>query len=170
MSTGLDNSNLNLPTRKRERSPMEWDLMTVSREGGLQYLQSVEALSQTTLGKADNPPNRDNLNTSDSAMAEGLQGGVPIGHRMNPNAPSASSEYFTTSRSVTVIRRHHKEMSKEEIIRAKDAVIRAQRQRIERLQRRIRELKEALYSANRVQALTMNILEVSLEFDTDVVL
>jgi hypothetical protein len=75
--------------------------------------------------------------------------------------------YISTSRSVTVLRRHQKDMSKEEIIRAKDAVIAAQKHRMERLRRRIGELKDALFKANHIQALTMGVLELSLEPEVD---
>jgi TolA-binding protein len=74
-----------------------------------------------------------------------------------------SDAYFATSRSVTVIRQHQKDMTKEEIVRAKDAVIRGQKQRIDRMRRRIAELKDALFTANHIQALTMGVLELSLE-------
>ncbi|KAH6880578.1 hypothetical protein BKA70DRAFT_1238740 [Coprinopsis sp. MPI-PUGE-AT-0042] len=98
-------------------------------------------------------------------MANETYGGMPASQSLNPAhiiPPTASSEYSATSRSVTIINRRHKEMTKEEIIRAKDAVILAQRRMIELLRRRVRELKKELYIADRVQALTREILDLSV--------
>ncbi|KAH6905049.1 hypothetical protein BKA70DRAFT_1226243 [Coprinopsis sp. MPI-PUGE-AT-0042] len=161
-------SNSNLANRNlRERSLIIWDSLTVSREGGLDVLQLADAKSQAAFDNIDHTFKHDGLNrASDSVMANETYGGMPASQSLNPAhiiPPTASSEYSATSRSVTIINRRHKEMTKEEIIRAKDAVILAQRRMIELLRRRVRELKKELYIADRVQALTREILDLSLE-------
>ncbi|KAH6896075.1 hypothetical protein BKA70DRAFT_1438768 [Coprinopsis sp. MPI-PUGE-AT-0042] len=175
MSTSSEKLNLHLSDRKEGRDPIVWDSMTIKREGGLQLAESE---SQTpSLKSVDKHRNRhaesDSPETLDSAMGHhGTRRGVPTSHcGLEPsNPPSARSGYITTSRSVTIIRRNHREMTKEEIIRAKDAMILAQQRRIERMRQKIRDLKDQLYAADRVQALTMDILDLSLELDMEIVL
>jgi hypothetical protein len=90
-------------------------------------------------------------------------------HSAGSDASSTGPPHISTSRSVTIIKRDLNEMSKEEIVRAKDAMILAQKRKIERLQQRIRILKDQLYTADRVHALAMGVLDLSLEGDEDTV-
>ncbi|KAH6890739.1 hypothetical protein BKA70DRAFT_1441748 [Coprinopsis sp. MPI-PUGE-AT-0042] len=147
MSSGLDTLNSSLSDGNvRGRSPIDWYSTTVIREGAGSGSQLPEAQTCGTLG-VETPGSFD---TAESTMVDNC--------------------YFATSRRVTVIKQCYEDMTKEEIIRAKDVVIIAQKQRIERLRRRMKELKEELYAGNRVQALTMDILDLSLEPDMEVVL
>ncbi|KAH6894946.1 hypothetical protein BKA70DRAFT_1232285 [Coprinopsis sp. MPI-PUGE-AT-0042] len=80
----------------------------------------------------------------------------------NANSPS---ENFALARSVTLERRDYNRMTREEIVRAKDIVLAAQRRRVEQLERKIRDLEIRLHAADRVQTLTMDVLNLSLDQD-----
>jgi hypothetical protein len=80
-------------------------------------------------------------------------------------APTDSSpEQYALSRCVTLKKRDYDSMTREEIVRAKDIVLVAQKRRIE-LQKRVRELGNLLQAADRIQTSTMEVLSLSLEQD-----
>jgi hypothetical protein len=76
-----------------------------------------------------------------------------------------SPECYALSRSVTLKRRHYDRMTREEIVRAKDIVQAVQKRRIERLEKKVRELGDLLHAADRIQTLTMEVLSLSLDQD-----
>ncbi|KAH6884349.1 hypothetical protein BKA70DRAFT_1445955 [Coprinopsis sp. MPI-PUGE-AT-0042] len=94
----------------------------------------------------------------DSAMADGT-------HEILSTTASCP-EYLVTSRTVKIARRKCEDLTREEIVKAKDVVILSQRRRIEHLVERVQELKDQLHASHRAQGLTVDVLNLFLEPDS----
>ncbi|KAH6908703.1 hypothetical protein BKA70DRAFT_1222311 [Coprinopsis sp. MPI-PUGE-AT-0042] len=104
------------------------------------------------------PTCEEETSSDDSAMADGTHESL--------SATASCPEYLVTSRVVKIAKRKCKDLTREEIVKAKDVVIQSQRRRIERLVERVQELKGQLHASHRVQGLTVDVLNLFLESDS----
>ncbi|KAH6909384.1 hypothetical protein BKA70DRAFT_1222234 [Coprinopsis sp. MPI-PUGE-AT-0042] len=139
-------------TSGQDRPVFNWNVMVIERDGFLvENSDQLPSLIRSTGLAAGSGLNSD-LTAIDTEAA--LDGSLPL-------------EYLLVTRSVEVVKRNCEDMTRQEILKAKDVVIAAQQQRIAGLVKRIRELKDRIYATDNIRALTLDVLDLSLESESN---